>query len=372
MKILVVAPNVDMGTVRGDAIHLQNIVKNWSKDHEVHVISLTEAVDCPDGVEVLANSVPTIRYVPEYLERALRGLITTVSLRRNHEYDLVYERHHVFGSGIVGTLFVPCPKVLEVNGSAVKEHELRDSISHVTGSLFRTVENVVFRLADRVICVSPRLADGLRDRGVPDDKIAVVANGCDTDAFRPLENGRRELGWDEDANYIGFVGGLNEWHGADRIVEALPSVLEAKPRTQFVIVGDGPLRADLEKRVSDSGLDEHVTFVGEVPHEEVPLYMSAFDVGTILKHPNIPGSPLKLFEYLACGTPVVATDDADFDLLDGTNAGKKARYHDTEDVSNAIVTLLDCDADVEAEARSLALDHSWEKVAERVLEAAVN
>jgi glycosyltransferase involved in cell wall biosynthesis len=371
MKILVVAPNVDMGELRGDSIHLRNVVSHWSKDHEVQVISATDESDCPEGVDVAANATPSSRFLPDHAERLLRALFATLDARRTSDYDLVYERHHLFGSGLVGASFADCPKVLEVNGSPVREHELRENVAPATRCLLKAAEHVVFRLADGIVSVSPKVADDVRSSGVAESKLAVVANGCDPDAFSPVDDAKRRLGWDEDATHVGFVGGLNEWHGVGRIVEALPRVLEERPTTRFVVVGDGPSRTDLEERVTEQGVESQVDFLGQVPHEDVPLYMSAFDVGTILKHPEIPGSPLKLYEYLACGTPVVATDDADFDLLDGTTAGEKARYHDTEDVARAIVSLLDAEGDPAAEARSLALDHSWETVAERVLDAAL-
>ncbi|WP_115865055.1 glycosyltransferase [Halorussus litoreus] len=370
MRILVVAPSVDMGEVGGDSIHLRSVVNHWAREHEVDVISATEAADCPDGVASTASSASVVDFLPAYAQQPLRALVATLRFRVANDYDLVYDRHHLFGSGIVGAAGESCSMALEVNGSFITEHEFQGSISPTTARLLRGYERLLVGWTDNVVCVSPKLADEFRSRGVPERKLAVVANGCDTDAFRPVESAKSELGWDDDADHVGFVGGLFAWHGVERVVEALPAVRERRPRTRFVIVGDGPMRAELESLARERGVGEAVEFVGQVPHEEVPLYMSAFDVGTILKHPAIPGSPLKLFEYLACGTPVLATDDADFDLLDGTSAGEKARYHDADDVARAVLTLLDGDADASAAARSLALDHSWEKVAERALDAA--
>jgi glycosyltransferase involved in cell wall biosynthesis len=370
MKILVVAPDVDMGMIRGDAIHLRNVVSHWAREHEIHLIAATGRSDCPDSVSRLVNSTPKTSFLPDYVEPWMRALPATLSLQHKYDYDLVYERHHLFGSGLLGSVFDDTQTVLEVNGSLVTEHEIRDSISAATAKVLRAVERSIVRLADKVICVSPKLADELRRRGVSETKPAVVSNGCDTETFRPRENAKAELGWDESWNHVGFVGGLFDWHGVEQIVDSLAHVLEVEPRTKLVIVGDGPLRDELEQQASDSGVEANVEFVGQVPHHRVPVFMSAFDVGTILKHPDIPGSPLKLYEYLACGTPVVATDDADFDVVARNRVGATARYDDSREVAEAILRVLDADdADISRQARSVARDHSWEKVAQRALDA---
>jgi glycosyltransferase involved in cell wall biosynthesis len=370
MKILVVAPDVDMGVLRGDAIHLRNVISYWAQHHQIHIISSTAKSDCPDGIKFVADASSSTCFLPDYVEYPLRSLITTVRLLRNNEYDLIYERHHLFGSGLIGSLIYNCPTTLEVNGSLVKEHEIRESIPAGTTNLLRLVDKLTLRLADRIICVSPKLADELRDRGIPDRKLNIVSNGCDINTFKPRVNAKSQLGWDKETTYLGFVGGLNYWHGIKKVIYALPYVLEEEPQMKFIIVGDGPLRSDLENRAKKCGVENQIDFIGQVPYDSVPIYMSAFDVGIILKHPYIPGSPLKLCEYLACDTPVVATDDRDFDVIEQEKVGKKARYNDPQHIARAILEIINADANKFKPTRSVAIDHSWEKVANRVLEVA--
>lgn len=369
MKILVVAPNVDMGVVKGDTVHLRNVLRYWSRDHRIHLVAPTDEADCPEGVERLATIDANYDFVPNYVERTLKSFAKTFSLVASNDYDAVYERHHLFGSGVFGSVLASCPTVLEVNGSLVGEHEIRDSISPATAKALRALERVIVRLSDRVVCVSPKVADQFRCRGISEAKLSIIANGCDPAEFHPVPDAKARLSWDEDVTHLGFVGSLTRWHGVERLVEALPEVLADRPQTELVVVGDGPLREPLAERVREDGLDDHVRFVGRVPHEEVPLYMSAFDAGAILKHPDIPGSPLKLYEYLACGTPVVATDDADFEIVGAEAVGETANYHDSADIARAILSVLDSDGEMAQRARRTALDHSWEKVAERVLNA---
>jgi glycosyltransferase involved in cell wall biosynthesis len=217
------------------------------------------------------------------------------------------------------------------------------------------------------------MADDIRSKGIPESKISVVTNGCDPEIFRPRENAKEELGWDEETSHIGFVGTLSEWQGVDKVIKALPYIIEKNEKIKFIIVGDGPERDNLEDLVKAQGVESMVEFTGNFPHERVPLYMSAFDVGMNVKHPGIPSSPLKLYEYLACGTPVVGTDNEDFEPLDDDSVGGKANYESPKDIAENIVDVLNRKGPaMSKDARNRAINSSWEKVAEKSLEAAIN
>jgi len=143
------------------------------------------------------------------------------------------------------------------------------------------------------------------------DRGHVVPNGADATLFPPgpTDPGIRAR-WALGAGPIlGFVGGLRRWHG----VEALPTLLERLVQRyrglRLVIVGDGPLRGELEHALKERGLTRSVVFTGSLPHEEVADLIRQFDVA-LAPYPRPDHafyfSPLKLFEYMACGIPVVA------------------------------------------------------------------
>jgi len=367
LSILVVATGVDMADRKGDAVHLRNLVEQWGRDHDVHLVSATDPGDCPDGVR-LAVDVTAAGLVAPFL----RAVVGSLRFRRRFEYDFIYHRHDLFGSGIPSGAFDGPPLVLEVNGSAIREHRLRGTISTRTARLLDWYERRVVSFADRIVCVSPRLADEFASRGVQPDKLSVVGNGHDPSRFAPVPDARTRLGLDADKRYVGFVGSLSRWHGLDVILAAFDDVVVAYPDTDLLVVGDGPRRQALTEKAASAGLADHVEFVGSVPHDRVPAYMSAFDVGIALKHPAIPGSPLKLFEYLACGTPVLATADDDFAFLADVEARCLVEYGDPESVSEGIVSLLSADPDrLQRTARELSKEHTWERVAEDVLAVAV-
>lgn len=379
MKILVAATDVDMCDNKGDAIHLRSIVERWAEDNELHLVSATPASACPPTVDLSITSEQSLLWdyaneaVPTYAIHFLDGAISTARLCTRNEYDFAYLRHDLVGSSVLGSLPLSCPLLVELNASLVDEHLLRGSISKQTALVLRQYEKVVLSRADRIISVSPRLATQLTARGIDRDKITVIGNGCDPEQFTPRSNAKECLGWDESRPHVGFLGNLTKWQGLDQLLASFPSVLDTEPRCHLHLVGDGPQYDTLERSVRERGLSDSVEFVGPVPHEQVPLYMSGFDVGVVLKHPEIPGSPLKLYEYLACGTPVLVTDDEDFAWLAGTDASQLVDYDSPEDITHGILALLEADsARLERTARALALDHTWDQVAKDVLDVAVH
>jgi glycosyltransferase involved in cell wall biosynthesis len=184
-------------------------------------------------------------------------------------------------------------------------------VANGLGKLAANAERWALSNADAVLAVSIPLRDYAVLLGAEPDRVHVVPNGVDAELFQPGEpdpevRTRRDLG---DGPILGFVGGLRPWHG----VEVLPALLERlvrrHPNLHLVIAGDGPLRGELERDLRERGLAQSVVFTGWLPHEEVAALIRHFDVA-LAPYPmpdhDFYFSPLKLFEYMACGVPVVA------------------------------------------------------------------
>ena len=150
------------------------------------------------------------------------------------------------------------------------------------------------------------------------------------------------------------------------------------PDVRLVIVGDGPLRAELQRSLSERGLAGSVVFTGAVAHEEIPALIRQFDVALApypaLDHPFY-FSPLKLFEYMACGVPVVAANCGQIAEL--IRDGETGLLHAPGDL-NALVDA--CDALLRNPKKRLLLGQSaaefvranftWDRNASRAVELA--
>ncbi len=162
------------------------------------------------------------------------------------------------------------------------------------------------KLADRVISVSQATAEWLREkRGVAARQIEVIPYGVDLDMFqaKPEPDLKQELGLSSEQPVVGMVGRLNEQKGHVYLIDAAEIVVKKVPNVRFLLVGDGPLRQELEEKVASKGLQDNFIFLGF--RHDVPRLLRIFDIFTL---PSLyEGLPNVVLEAMAVNLPVVAT-----------------------------------------------------------------
>jgi len=172
--------------------------------------------------------------------------------------------------------------------------------------LYRAVDLFLLRLADRVVTVSREQRRLLLRRGIERQRLVLVPNVIDAEALAPqAARGpavRPRLGVPDAAPMIGVFGRLARQKGIDVLLEAAGRVRALRPDCHFLVVGGGPLRAELEARAARLGLGSSVRFLGY--RTDVATLMAACDV--IALPSRAEGLPLALLEALALGRPVVA------------------------------------------------------------------
>jgi teichuronic acid biosynthesis glycosyltransferase TuaC len=142
--------------------------------------------------------------------------------------------------------------------------------------------------------------------GADPRRVRVIANGCDAGIFRPQSRGavRAALGIEPDARLVVYVGRLVAEKGLRELLAAAALLAAADPRLQFALVGEGPLRGELERWIA-ANPGTRVRLPGAQAPADVARWMAASDLVTLPSYSE--GHPNVLVEALACGRPVVAT-----------------------------------------------------------------
>ena len=180
--------------------------------------------------------------------------------------------------------------------------------------LTRRLETHALRKAAHVFTICEGLRRDIVERGIPANKVTVVPNAVDIEAFEPGGAPDAELKVKlglAGATVVGFIGSFYAYEGLDLLLDALPTLLQRHPKVRVLLVGGGPQDAALKQRAQSLGVAESVTFTGRVPHAEVQRYYDLVDVLVYPRHSmrlTELVTPLKPLECMAQGRLLVASD----------------------------------------------------------------
>ncbi len=205
------------------------------------------------------------------------------------------------------------------------------------------IEKKHIRKTDLIITTGEMDADFLkRHYGLPAEKFAVIRNLPRLRETKKKINLRKLLGIPEEKKIIVYQGILSGGRGLEKIVSAIEKIGDAV----FVIIGDGPERKKLEKLTREKQLVGKVFFAGMIPNEELLKYVCAADLGVALIE-NISTSyyyalPNKLFEYIACGLPVIVSPLPQMKkIAEEYGLGILANPENPQEIVNAVNTLFE-------------------------------
>ena len=263
----------------------------------------------------------------------------------------------------------------EMNGDAFGEQGWRGGLVRALTILGADWLNC--RLAHRIVALTPGLAAMIERRyGARPARVRIVPSGTDVTIVRPLprERCRLALGMPADGPVIVFTGVLYDHQGLRTLLASAPDIVRRAPGAVLLVVGDGPARAGLEAEARGRGLEGVARFVGRVPYERLGLYLGAADCCVA---PFTAGrgeaSPLKLFDYMAAGRPVVASAIPSVtDLITTSQAIVPVPPDDPARLADAVVALLrDPERGRlagEAGRRFVEAHHDWRTLAREILD----
>jgi len=178
----------------------------------------------------------------------------------------------------------------------------------------RAMETRALREAGHVFTICEGLRQDIVARGIPSEKVTVIPNAVDIDAFAvgsgPDAGLKTGLGLDQ-TTVIGFIGSFYAYEGLDLLLDAFPQLLRLRPDVRLLLVGGGPQDLALKAKAHGLGIADKVVFAGRVPHAEVHRYYDLIDVLAYPRHSmrlTELVTPLKPLEAMAQGRVLVASD----------------------------------------------------------------
>jgi glycosyltransferase involved in cell wall biosynthesis len=283
--------------------------------------------------------------------------------------DLLYERYNLYYFG--GTLLARSRRMLfylEVNSPLAEERARFGGLR--LKRLARASERYVWRSADRVLAVTGVLRDRIAAAGVTSDRISVTPNGINLRGFpvRARDNGSAT------SVCLGFVGFLRSWHGLESVIRQLAGH-SGTPSLHMLVVGDGPVREQLQELSAQLGIADRVRFTGLATREEVLRLLNEVDIA--LQPSAVPyASPLKIFEYMGAGLAIVAPDQPNIrEILVHEHTAMLFNPASNTDMWRQVIRLT---TDYElrqrigkaARAKTEECDYTWQGNARRIIELA--
>jgi glycosyltransferase involved in cell wall biosynthesis len=307
MRLLYCAIDQTVPGTTGGSVHVEAVAAGLAAlGHEVHVLVTPGDGPFPaDGAHWIGMSPPLARKELRWMRS---GAVTRIA--RQVAPDVVIERYYNFGGeGIAAARATGALGVLEVNAPVI-DHAGSAKATLDKAVVFEPMRRWRERLCDQAgLLVTPSAA--ILPPSTPPEKIVLLEWGADTDRFQP--GARGPLRFERPTGMlVVFAGAFRSWHGAVHLVRAIRQLRERGRRdVSAVLIGDGP---ELARTRTEAEGVEGIVFTGPMSHDEVPAHLAAADVGAApfdvgAHEPLSLGfywSPLKIFEYMASGLPVVA------------------------------------------------------------------
>lgn len=331
--------------------------------------ALTEkAVEMVEGVthHRLVRSSAQREPVDEYLHRWAQQLSLLVA-EKQPELIHVHSGHRGFETAVVALSVAAAagvPVIYEVRGFFeamwTKEVELAEQ-----GQWYRRRWETELRCmsaAAAVVTLSESMKEDIVARGVPASKVFVVPNGVDTSLFRPRPR-RPELvrRWGLDGAFVfGYISNLDhEREGHELLIRAAAQLREAGIACKALIIGEGKRRAELESLTARENAEDLVVFTGKVPHSEIADHYALYDAFVVPRVQERAArlvTPLKPYEAMASGIPLVVSDLPALVEIVGQDRGAVFRAGEATDLTRVLRELA---ADPEGRERRAERAREW-------------
>jgi glycosyltransferase involved in cell wall biosynthesis len=322
----------------GDAvIHTLRWVKYFADSgHEVHLISAAPLQSGDPGkakLHVLKGFSRRLTAISTVINLAL-GAVQVRHLIKIIKPDILHA-HYVADNGLLGMMSGFHPLVLSAWGSDIL-------IDPKRFFLLKTLIKHTLREADLITTDGENTIREMLQLGADSQRIHLIYHGVDTQQFKPAQKNGDLLKKLEiyGSPVIISIRNLNPVYNVETVVKSIPYVIKQFPEATFIIAGDGVQKNYLSDMATALGVSKHTRFIGKIPHDELPHYLSLADiyVSTSLSDG---GLSVSLAEAMACGLAPVVTDVGDNQKwIENGKSGFVVPIRNPELVAEKVILLL--------------------------------
>lgn len=299
-----------------------------------------------------------------------------------HSFAYIYQRYSVNNwTGVQISREQGIPFILEYNGSEVWIGKNWGQ-SLLYENLSARIELLNLRAANVIVVVSNVLKDELIERGIEPQKILVNPNGVDPEVYSPSVDGsqiRKKYEMSEKTVF-GFIGTFGKWHGAEVLAKAYAELCsenqEFTANTRLLMIGDGPTMPMVQAETSNC---PQAILTGLIPQKDGPAHLAACDILVASHIPNADGteffgSPTKLFEYMAMGKGIIASELNQIgEILEHDKTAVLVKPGDLQELKAAMIEISknpDKAQKLGSQARAEAeKEYSWYKHTQKIYAA---
>jgi glycosyltransferase involved in cell wall biosynthesis len=374
-------PGVPVFGCKGSSIHVQEVLRELLRQgNSIDLYAASLGGNCPIDlfqVQVHPLEIPQVND-HGHREQALFGLNETVHrlLSQHGPYQLIYERYSLFAYAAMEFARINAiPGILEVNSPLVEEQLKHRVLIHQ--ELAERTARRTMTAAGAVVAVSEAVGDHVRIQRLDSTGIHVIPNGVDSTRFNNESSHGTRLQFGEFT--VGFVGTLKPWHGVTELLKAFPRFLDQVPGSKLLIVGDGPELERLKLQAAEllGASQDRAIFLGAVEPSSIPNLLRSMDIAVApyLDQENFYFSPLKIFEYMAAGLPIVASNVGQIsELIVHGKSGMLVTPGHTDELSEALIELANrpdlCQRLGDHAKRFVDERFTWNSVVTRILRIA--
>jgi glycosyltransferase involved in cell wall biosynthesis len=356
--------------VGGAEIAAYNLAHNMARlGHEVTVFATS--VDSRSSVEE-SNGIKVCRYRKSFsIEKAFFSSEEYLKSVK-HDVDIVHLHFTTPPGNLAGWYYAKVkkkPLVITYHGDAIPSYGRL--IRRVALNFFdRFIDDRILSRAKFIISPSEYYINESRFLPRYRKKVITIPNGINPQELEvpyPREECRKELSLSVEDRVILFVGALISYKSPDLLIASLPLVIKKVPEAKLVLVGDGPMRQDLERLAAELNISDRIILTGPVVGNRKSLYYKASDIFALPSTLNTEVFPLVLLEASAASLPMVVSSLNTFRcLIEDKFNGVITRTGDIDSLAEAIITLLSQPALMKQmgdNACKKVQDYSWEKIA---------